>query len=142
MPVDRYASYGFKRQRESVARRWGRWALALFYALGGVAHFVFTDAMAAIVPPAIPLPVAVVAITGVIELAGAAMLLPRATRRFAGWGLAAYALCVWPANIYHAMLDLGSDTGLPIWYHAPRLLLQPVIIWWALWGSGAVELRE
>ena len=54
MPVDRYASYGFKRQRESDVRRWGRWALALFYALGGIAHFVFTDAMAAIVPPAIP----------------------------------------------------------------------------------------
>ncbi|MGK6324177.1 hypothetical protein ACMGDM_14000 [Sphingomonas sp. DT-51] len=142
MPVDRYASYGFKRRRESDARRWSRWALALFYMLGGIAHFVFTEAMAAIVPPAIPLPVAVVAVTGVIELSGAAMLLPRATRRSAGWLLAGYALCVWPANIYHAMLDLGSGTGLPIWYHAPRLLLQPAIMWWALWASGAVQLRE
>ena len=49
--------------------------------------------------------------------------------------LALYAVCVFPANIKHAIDDLSSGTGLPIWYHAPRLLLQPLIVWWALWAS-------
>ncbi len=50
--------------------------------------------------------------------------------------LALYAVCVFPANIKHAIDDLSSGSGLPIWYHAPRLLLQPLIIWWALWAGG------
>lgn len=116
-------------------------ALALFYAAGGVGHLVFTDAMARIVPPQVPAPHAVVIATGVAELIGVAALLFARTRRWAGWAFALYALCVWPANMRHAWLDLTSGTGLPIWYHAPRLLLQPAIIWWALWASGAVRRR-
>lgn len=113
--------------------------LALFYAAAGVAHLIATVAMVRIVPAWVPDPHAVVIATGVAELAGAAgVLIPR-TRRAAGWALAAYALCVWPANVQHAIIDLGRGTGLPIWYHAPRLLLQPVIIWWALWATGIVD---
>ena len=25
------------------------------------------------------------------------------------------------------------------WYHVPRLLFQPVIIWWALWAGTVVD---
>ena len=38
--------------------------------------------------------------------------------------------------------DLGTGTGLSGWYHYPRLALQPAIIWWALWVSGAVQSRS
>jgi hypothetical protein len=44
--------------------------------------------------------------------------------------------------MHHAMLDLSHGTGLPLAYHGPRLLLQPLIIWWALWASGAVGERR
>jgi len=115
--------------------------LAIFYAVAGTGHIVFADAVVRIVPGWVPAPRAVVIATGVCELAGAAgLLLPR-WRRTAGWALAAYALCVWPANVQHAILDLTAGTGLPIWYHAPRLALQPAIIWWALWASGAMPRR-
>ena len=73
---------------------------------------------------------------------GAAALVTHRWRRAAGWALAAYALCVWPANAHHAIIDLSRGTGLPIWYHAPRLALQPAIIWWALWASGAVRVSR
>lgn len=122
-----------------AGRRWARWLLIVFYGAAGIAHLVVTDAMAAIVPPFVPFPHGVVIVTGLCELAGAAGLATMRWRVAAGWGLAAYALCVWPANVQHAIHDLGRGTGLPIWYHAPRLALQPVIIWWALWGSGAVD---
>jgi uncharacterized membrane protein len=119
-----------------VTRRIALWLLMAFYGLAGVAHFAFTDAMVRIVPGWVPAPRAVVIATGLCELCGAVGLaLPR-WRRAAGWALAAYAVCVFPANIVHAMHDLGSGTGLPIWYHAPRLALQPAIVWWALWATG------
>jgi len=124
---------------EGQGRRIARWALAAFYGLGGVGHLVFTDAMVRIVPPLVPAPRAVVIVTGVLELIAAVALASPQWRRAAGYGLAAYALCVWPANMRHAMLDLTTGTGLPLAYHGPRLLLQPLIIWWALWASGAAR---
>ncbi|WP_245857846.1 DoxX family protein [Sphingomonas ginsenosidimutans] len=116
--------------------------LIAFYALAGVAHLVVTDAMVRIVPAWVQMPHAVVIATGLCELAGAAALVTHRWRRAAGWALAAYALCVWPANAHHAIIDLSGGTGLPIWYHAPRLALQPAIIWWALWASGAVRVSR
>lgn len=128
-------------EAEGRGRRWARWALMLFYGLAGIAHLVVTDAMVRIVPPAVPFPRAVVIATGMAELAGVlGLALPR-WRVAAGWALAAYALCVWPANAWHAMLDLGRGAGLPVAYHAVRLVLQPAIIWWALWASGAVSIN-
>ena len=127
---------------EARGRRVGRWLLAGFYALAGGGHLYFTAAMVRIVPAWVPQPRIVVIATGVCELVGATALMTDRWRRAAGWALAAYALCVWPANVQHAVQDLLSGTGLPIWYHAPRLALQPLIIWWALWASGAVRLKS
>ena len=124
---------------ESRARTIARWALALFYAVAGVFHLIVTDTMVRITPAWVPFPHAVVIGTGLCELAGAAGLMTRRWRVAAGWGLALYAVCVVPANVKHAILDLGTGTGLGIGYHGPRLLLQPVIVWWALWASGAID---
>lgn len=121
---------------EPSARRVARHLLALFYALAGVGHFIFADAMVRIMPAFVPAPRIVVLATGACELAGAAALLTVRWRRTAAWALAAYALCVWPANVQHALIDVGDGGGLPIWYHVPRLALQPAIIWWALWAGG------
>lgn len=110
-----------------------------FYAVAGVGHLLFVDAVVKIVPRIVPAPRLVVIVTGLLELVAAIALASPHWRRAAGWGLAAYALCVWPANAQHALIDLGGGTGLPLGYHLPRLLLQPVIIWWALWASGAID---
>ena len=127
---------------EGAGRRVARWLLVAFYAVAGIAHLIVTDAMVRITPAWVPFPSAVVVATGLCELAGAAGLLTTRWRRAAGWSLALYAVCVFPANIRHAFLDLGSHTGLGWSYHGPRLLLQPLIVWWALWASGAVRRRE
>lgn len=124
---------------QTRGRRIARWALALFYAVAGVAHLLVTDAMVRIVPAWVPFPHAVVVATGLCELAGAAGLTTRRWRVAAGWALALYAVCVYPANVTHAIHDLGGGTGLGLGYHLPRLLLQPAIVWWALWASGAID---
>ncbi|MDP1544368.1 MAG: DoxX family protein [Polycyclovorans sp.] len=117
-----------------------RWVLALAYGYAGYLHLVRPAPFLAITPPWVPQPELVIAATGIAEILGAVGLMIPRVRKAAGWGLALYALCVWPANIHHALANvaIGGET-LSWWYHGPRLALQPVIIWWALWASEAVE---
>ena len=61
-------------------------------------------------------------------------------RWLAGVMLAAYAVCVYPANIKHAIDGISIGGHRLGWgYHAPRLALQPVIVWWALFAGKVVD---
>jgi len=117
-----------------------RLVLAAAYLVAGIAHLTRPAGFLAITPHWVPAPELVVALTGVAELAGAIGLMIPRLRGAAGIGLALYALCVWPANINHALNDIPlGGTHLSWWYHGPRLALQSVIIWWALWASGVTD---
>ena len=64
----------------------------------------------------------------------------RRLRRAAGIGLALYAVCVFPANINHAVNDIAiGGTDLSWWYHGPRLARQPLFVWLALWVGGVID---
>ncbi|RNJ62285.1 MAG: hypothetical protein EDM03_12555 [Porphyrobacter sp. IPPAS B-1204] len=123
-----------------------RWVLAVFYFAAGVIHLVNPAPFLMIMPSWVPAPYAVVLLTGVAEILGAIGLVQPWSlplRRAAGWGLAAYALCVWPANINHFMLDMArADGGLGLAYHVPRMFAQPAIIWLALWLGECLPLRR
>ena len=122
------------------ARDYARLVIAAIYAPFGVLHIFGSGGFLAIMPPLIPFPREIVIFTGLCEIAGAAgLLLPRACR-LAGMLLAFYALCVWPANLYHAFSGV-SVPPLPSswWYHGPRLLLQPLFIWAPLWAAGVID---
>ena len=128
------------------APRWrmvARGFLVLLYALAGYVHLTNPAPFLKITPGWVPNAPLVIALTGWCELAGALALAQPwspALRRLAGWSLAAYALCVWPANINHLLIDMArADHGLGWAYHGPRMVLQPVLIWLALWASGAVD---
>lgn len=110
-----------------------RWVLAAFYLAAGVLHLRSPAAFLPIVPDWAPMPRELVLFTGVCEVAGAAALLVPRLRRLAGLMLALYAVCVFPANIKHAVYNVHVD-ALPssLWYHVPRLLFQPVLVWLAL----------
>lgn len=116
-----------------------RLLLALLYAVAGWFHLTTPGPFLTITPAWVPMPEKVVWLTGLAELAGAAALAQpwsQPLRRAAGWGLAAYALCVWPANINHMLLDMVKpDGGWGMAYHIPRLAAQPLLIWLALWVS-------
>ncbi len=123
-----------------MIERWrcaSRWLLSLAYLAAGVLHIARPEPFLAITPDWVPLPATVVLLTGIAEIAGAIGLALPPLRRAAGWGLAAYALCVFPANIHHAVDSVAVGGAVLGWgYHGPRLLLQPVIIWWALFAAG------
>ena len=117
-----------------------RWIMAAFYATAGVAHVLAPDKFLAITPEWVPFAPQVILITGVCELAGALGLLIKPVRWWAGAALAAYALCVWPANFKHAIDGIEMPyIGSSWWYHAPRLAFQPVLIWAALYCAGVID---
>jgi uncharacterized membrane protein len=91
-------------------------------------------------PSWVPYAPQVVLLTGVCEIIGALALITKPLRWWAGIAFAVYALCVWPANFKHA-LDGVEIAGLPSswWYHGPRLLAQPLIIWASLYAAGVID---
>ena len=123
-----------------MVRRALRVLIALAYLIAGVAHLRAPGGFLQITPGWVPSPEAVVALTGVAEIAGAIGLMIPRVRYAAGVGLALYALFVWPANINHALNDIAiGGRDLSWWYHGPRLALQPVIIWMALWVGHVTD---
>lgn len=114
--------------------------LAAVYFAAGVMHLARPEPFLAITPDWVPFPRAVIFVTGVCEIAGAiALLIPR-WRRLAGILLALYAVCVFPANLKHAVEGISLP---PVpdswWYHGPRLVLQPALVWWALFCADVID---
>jgi uncharacterized membrane protein len=119
-----------------------RWRVAgiafvfLWFAIGGVAHFVATEAEMRIVPPYIPWPRAAVLVSGVFELLGAAGLLCRPTRRVAGIGLFVLTLAVTPAHFY--MLQRPElFASVPYWALVVRLPVQLALLALIAWSTSA-----
>jgi len=119
-------------------RRLARGFVLLWFTLGGLAHFLATQTEARIVPPIFPYPTALVLISGVGELAGAAGLLVRRLRPLAGLFLMALTIAVTPANVWmwdHA--DLFPS--IPPILLLLRLPFQLVLLWLIWWGSRPVR---
>lgn len=126
---------------DGTARAAMRWVLAVVYAAAGTAHLLVPDTLLLITPSWVPFPREVIIATGVFEWAAAlALVSPTRLRWWSGVALALYALCVWPANLKHAIEGIEMPyLGSSWWYHAPRLAFQPVLIWWALFSAGVID---
>src|SRR5271170_5442730 len=116
----------------ATARTAMRWAMAAFYLAAGIVHLT--------APDWVPLPRETVLVTGLCEIAGSVALLTRRLRRLAGVMLALYAVCVFPANIKQAIEGIHVPP-LPDgwWYHGTRLIMQPVLVWWALFCAEVID---
>jgi uncharacterized membrane protein len=126
--------------RLNVIRVAMRWAMAIFYVTTGIAHLYAPDQLLAITPSWVPFAPQVIFVTGLCELAGAVALVTTPLRRWAGFALAAYAICVWPANFKHAIDGIDLPHISSSWlYHGPRLAFQPVMVWWALFSAGIID---
>jgi len=115
--------------------RLSRTLLTAFFTLAGALHFARPKPYEAIVPPPLaPRRREIVAISGAAELAGAALVLPSASRRLGRWWLLALLLAVFPANVHMAVNpDQVEGVGLhrvPRWMLWARLPLQPLAMVW------------
>ena len=116
-----------------------RWLLAVGFIAAGANHFRDPAFYLAIMPPYLPWPGPLVAISGLCEIAGGIGILIPATRRAAGYGLIALLVAVFPANLYMAMSNAQPPgVHLSEWALWARLPLQIIFIAW-VW---AVALRE
>lgn len=114
--------------RKSAISRVG---LAAFFIVAGANHFLSPAIYRSIVPRFLPWPEALVAVSGGAEIIGGIdVLIPR-TQRFAGGGLIALLVAVFPANIasLHSGIAVAGRT-LPSWVLWARLPLQVVFIAW------------
>lgn len=120
-----------------------RSTLAIFYFAAGLIHIAAPAPFLTIMPSWVPAPEAVVLWTGIAEILGAIGLAQGYSppiRRAAAIGLALYAIFVFPANINHFALDMAKPGhGLGLAYHVPRMILQPVLVWLALWSGSVIE---
>ncbi|HKY16709.1 MAG TPA: DoxX family protein [Microthrixaceae bacterium] len=110
--------------------------LAAFIGSAGAMHFIRPDFFDAVVPRWMPgRRRTVTHVSGVMELVGAALVVPRRTRRLGGWWCAATFIGVFPANIQMAV-DGGMDDVDPP-FDSPavawaRLPMQLPMIWLAV----------
>ncbi|MDQ3557089.1 MAG: DoxX family protein [Gemmatimonadota bacterium] len=118
-----------KKQGESRPARWSRAALALMFVGAGALHFARPELYARVVPPGFPYPAALVSLSGAAEIAGGIGVLLPEVRRWAGWGLIALLVAVFPVNV-HMALTPGAPPAL-LWL---RLPLQAVLVAW-VWRS-------
>ena len=101
--------------------------MSLFYIGAGLSHFFNPDWYVRIVPPILPLKIAIVYISGIL------LIFPM-TRFIAGWGLILLLLAVFPANIYVALTQGEAMDTTPMIAWA-RLPFQIVFIALAYWHS-------
>ena len=104
--------------------------LAAFFINVGVDHFVNPDFYLSIMPPAFPLHLEAVYVSGFFEvLGGVGVLIPR-LRKIAGWGLVALLVAVYPANIYMAITpEAFPEASVALLY--VRLVFQFLFFYWA-----------
>jgi uncharacterized membrane protein len=109
---------------------------ALIYA--GITHLTTSRIeFQAQVPSWVPLSADfVVLASGVVEICLGIALTSLQYRRYVGWVTAAFFIAIFPGNISQYVNDIdafGLDTDQA---RLTRLFFQPLLILWALWGTG------
>jgi uncharacterized membrane protein len=109
---------------------------ALIYA--GITHLTTSRIeFQAQVPTWVPLSADfVVLASGVVEICLGIALTSLQYRRYVGWVTAAFFIAIFPGNISQYVNDIdafGLDTDQA---RLTRLFFQPLLILWALWGTG------
>jgi uncharacterized membrane protein len=110
--------------------------------LAGLNHFVMPHVYERIIPSGLPQPLALVYISGVMEIAGGLGTFHPKTRRAAGIFLIATLVAVFPANVYMA-LNADDYPGVPGGTAAlfARLPLQAVFMYW-VWLATLADKNE
>jgi len=109
-----------------------RYLLGVLFIAAGANHFLNPAFYVAMMPAYLPWHSELVVLSGVAEIALGALLLFRRWAVWAGWGLVALLVAVFPANLNMALHPelYPSISPTVLWL---RLPLQAVFIAWAWW---------
>lgn len=102
-------------QRVFDARATAAIGLALLFTFTGIGHFIQTEPMTRMLPPWVPARMALIFMTGVLEVAMAVGFVLSKTRRLTGLVAAALLIVFFPANVHAAMnyVPLGGHAWGP-----------------------------
>jgi len=129
-----------QKKRTTILRTVFRLVLGAFLLMAGISHLtVNREAFLAQVPTWLPLEGDfVVVASGIVEIVlGAALLALGRYRVQVGFIVAAFFIAIFPGNISQLVThtdSFGLNTDLD---RTIRLVLQPVLVLWALWSTGA-----
>ncbi|MFK4804236.1 hypothetical protein ACI3KX_00060 [Microbacterium sp. ZW CA_36] len=126
-----------------------RWALAALLVVAGASHLTWGRRGYRIVVPDWATRLlhtdkdTIVLASGVVELmlGGALVALP-AERRRIGWAVAAFFVAVFPGNVHQWRTGRPAPMLRTDRSRFVRLLLQPLLVVWALWSSEAAAGRR
>ncbi len=104
--------------------------MAFVYCLAGINHFINPGFYKKIMPEWLPFHYPLIYISGAAEILLGVLLLPKASRKFAGWGLILLLLAVFPANI-QMTVDYANQHHPQLWVSIVRLPVQGLLIYWA-----------
>ena len=124
-----------------------RWVLAVFFLGAGANHFRSPQIYLGMMPPWLPWPEAMNVVSGAAEiLGGVGLIWPAAwawpwadasargrLRRWAGWGLLALLVAIFPANLQVAMQGKMPGFGFSptvLWWRLPFQAVFMVWVWW------------
>ena len=107
--------------------------MAVLYLLAGLNHFINPQFYYAIIPPWIGDAKLVNTLAGIAEIVLAILLMFKATRKWACYGIILMLIAFVPAHIYMLQEGLGiNGNNAPTWLLWIRLvILQPLLIFWA-----------
>jgi len=114
--------------------------LVIGYIAAGINHFRVLAFYIGIIPHYLPYPVILNTLAGICEITFGLMLIVKATRKIAAWGIVLMLIAFLPVHI--AMLGGHTEVNgapiLPVWAWV-RLFFQPVLIGWAWWHTREVH---
>ncbi|WP_052595335.1 hypothetical protein [Aureispira sp. CCB-QB1] len=134
-----------KNQRFRIALS-ARIALSIMLCFTAIAHFVFTEGMAMMLPAIVPFKIPIVYGTGLLEIGAAVMLhIPKYQKAIA-WFLLGFFILLLPANINAAILEVdyqnGTYDGHGVAYLWFRIPLQVLFILWTYFSAIRVPMSK
>lgn len=121
---------------EVVPATRARVGLSLFFAFTSIGHFIRTEAMAEMLPAAVPYRTGLIYLTGIFELLGAIAVWIRGLRKLTGIFLILMLGGLLPANVYAAVnrVEFGGHGAGPF-YLLVRIPFQLFAIWWVYFAT-------
>ena len=111
-----------------------RYLVAAFFIGVGAHHFIEPALYEHIMPPYLPAHRFLVLLSGAFEILGGIGVLLNRSRQFAGWGLVALLVAVYPANIHMLVNEVYLPGMTPnkaiLWARMPlQFLFMAAVIW-------------
>lgn len=116
--------------RRHMMLPWHQYILGLIFVVAGVFHFQKPKLYLRIIPPYLPYPNTLVAITGITEMISDFLLMTFDTQKIGAWAIIVQLILFLSVHIY-MLQDEKAALKLPKWVLIARLPLQFLLMYWA-----------